>query len=89
MKCAQIPTAEACGARFWKVDHLDLSRDAQLHPACGAGVWYPFHVTGHNIETGLCFSWAVPCVCGNAFDLSSALLGEGVVDWLASKGITL
>lgn len=61
---------------MWKVARVSLTSDARRF---GPNVSYRFHVEGANHATDVHehFSWSVPDLHDNAFDLSGAIWEEG------------
>lgn len=46
--------------KLWKVTAVSRTGDA----------WYRFRVEGYNLETGVVFSWSVPSLDDDRYDLS-------------------
>lgn len=61
---------------MWKVTRVALTSDARRY---GPNVVYKLHVEGVNHATHVheSFSWSVPDLHDNAFDLSGAIWEEG------------
>ncbi len=71
-----MTTVEESRRGMWKVARVALTSDARRF---GPNVAYRFHVEGVNYATDAheCFSWSIPDLHDDAFDLSGAIWDEG------------